>query len=452
MSYESINAKTTKQIERLQALLEEAAQPEIRSQLAALSPAVIADLLESLPLPQRKTIWDLVDRSVAGRILVELTEEVAASVIRRMDPGDLVAAASGLDIDDLADLMSELPEGVAEEVFRRLDHGQQIQLRLALSHPEDSAGGLMNPDTITVRADDTIEEILSDLRSGDPLPQNIDSLFVTDRSGLHLGVLPLTTLLTSQPRATAASVMNTDLLALPADTPAHDVAMLFEHHDLISAAVVDDDNRLIGRITIDDVVDVIRDAADHSVMSMAGLDEEDDMFAPVVQSAWRRSVWLGVNLGTAFLAAWAANLFEATLAQVVMLAVLMPVVPSMGGVAGSQTLILITRGLALGQISRSNARTLLGKEFGVAVYNGIGWSLVVALVTAWWFETWAIGVVIAGALAANLLCAALAGFFIPVALRRLHVDPALAGGVVLTTITDVVGIIVFLGLGTLLLL
>ncbi|MGD2168242.1 MAG: magnesium transporter, partial [Gammaproteobacteria bacterium] len=177
MSYESINAKTTKQIERLQALLEEAAQPEIRSQLAALSPAVIADLLESLPLPQRKTIWDLVDRSVAGRILVELTEEVAASVIRRMDPGDLVAAASGLDIDDLADLMSELPEGVAEEVFRRLDHGQQIQLRLALSHPEDSAGGLMNPDTITVRADDTIEEILSDLRSGDPLPQNIDSLF-----------------------------------------------------------------------------------------------------------------------------------------------------------------------------------------------------------------------------------------------------------------------------------
>jgi magnesium transporter len=209
---------------------------------------------------------------------------------------------------------------------------------------------------------------------------------------------------------------------------------------------------LIGKITIDDVVDVIREEAGHSVMSMAGLDEEDDMFAPVADSARRRSIWLGINLGTAFLAAWAANLFEATLAEVVMLAILLPVVPSMGGIAGSQTLILITRGLALGQINRSNSGSLLAKEFGVAIYNSIGWSIVVALVTAWWFDTWKVGIVIAGALAANLLCAAIAGFFVPLTLRRLGVDPALAGGVVLTTITDVVGIIAFLGLGTLLLL
>jgi magnesium transporter len=230
------------------------------------------------------------------------------------------------------------------------------------------------------------------------------------------------------------------------------VATLFENYDLVSAAVVDEHGKLVGRITVDDVVDVIREEASHSVMSMAGLDEDDDMFAPVAVSARRRSVWLGVNLATAFLAAWVAGLFEATLAQVVTLAILMPVVPSMGGIAGNQTLILITRGLALGQIERSNARWLLTKEFGVALYNAVGWAIVVALVTIWWFETWRIGLVIGLALAVNLLCAAVSGFVIPLTLKKLHIDPALAGGVVLTTITDVVGLIAFLGFGTLFLL
>jgi magnesium transporter len=246
--------------------------------------------------------------------------------------------------------------------------------------------------------------------------------------------------------------MDTDVPAISATMEAAQVAMLFENYDLVSAAVVDEHGKLVGRITVDDVVDVIREEASHSVMSMAGLDEDDDMFAPVGVSARRRSVWLGVNLATAFLAAWVAGLFEATLAQVVTLAILMPVVPSMGGIAGNQTLILITRGLALGQIERSNARWLLAKEFGVALYNAAGWAIVVALVTIWWFGTWRVGLVIGLALAVNLLCAAVSGFVIPLTLKKLRIDPALAGGVVLTTITDVVGLTAFLGFGTLFLL
>jgi magnesium transporter len=310
----------------------------------------------------------------------------------------------------------------------------------------------MNPDTITVRGDVTVEVILRYLRMRKEIPKDTDALFVVSRNGSHLGYLFLTSLLTAESEATAANIMEADIPALNASTHATEVATLFENYDLVSAAVVDNENKLIGRITVDDVVDIIRDEASHSVMSMAGLDEDDDMFAPVSDSAKRRSIWLGVNLATAFLAAWAANLFAVTLDRIVMLAILMPVVPSMGGVAGTQTLILMTRGLALGQINPANARSLLLKEFGVAVYNSAGWAVVVALIAAWWFKTWQIGFVIAGALVANLLCAAVAGFFVPLSLKRLNIDPALAGGVVLTTITDVVGIIAFLGLGTLLLL
>lgn len=443
-------AKT--QLEQLQSALENDKPEAVRAQLADASPAQIADLLESLPPTQRHAAWNQVSASASGFVLVELNEEVAADLIDRMQPQAVVAAAEGLDIDDLADLIADLPEEIARDVIQSLDEKVQSRLRSVLRFAEDSAGGLMNPDFVSVQQDDTVQDILARLRSGEPIAADTDSLFVVDANARHLGILPLTKLLTSPTQSTAADAMESSVQALRTETSAHEVATFFEQHDLLSAAVVDDDNRLIGRITVDDVVDVIREEADHSMLSMAGLDEHDDVFASVSRSARRRAVWLGVNLATAFAAAWAANLFEATLAQAVMLAVLLPVVPSMGGVAGSQTLILITRGLALGQISRSNARTLLAREFGVAVYNSIGWSALVALVTAWWFETWKIGIVIAGALAANLMCAALAGFFIPLALRRLGVDPALAGGVVLTTVTDVVGIVAFLGLGSVLLL
>jgi magnesium transporter len=310
----------------------------------------------------------------------------------------------------------------------------------------------MDPDTVTVRGDVTVEVVLRYLRMRRELPAGTDALFVVSRAGAYRGCLFLTKLITSDPDQTVGQIMDTDIPAISATTDAAQVATLFENYDLVSAAVVDEHGKLVGRITVDDVVDVIREEASHSVLSMAGLDEDDDMFAPVAVSARRRSVWLGVNLATAFLAAWVAGLFEATLAQVVMLAILMPVVPSMGGIAGNQTLILITRGIALGQVERSNARWLLTKEFGVALYNAAGWAIVVALVTMWWFDAWRIGLVIGLALAVNLLCAAVAGFAIPLTLKKLHIDPALAGGVVLTTITDVVGLVAFLGFGTMLLL
>lgn len=452
MSPAPLQSDPTQRLEHLHEALESGAMRQVRQDLSALNAAEIADLLESLPHEQRQIIWKLVSPDDGGDVLVEVNDEVRNSLIKAMDSDALIAAATGLDIDDLADLLARLPETVNREVLRSLDLSDRLRLQSVLNYAEDSAGGLMNPDTITVRRSVSVEVILRYLRMRREIPDGTDALFVVDRGGGYLGCLFLTRLLTADPSMTAADLMDTSVPTLNAATHATEVAKMFQNYDLVSAPVVDDGNHLLGRITIDDVVDVIRDEASHSVMSMAGLDEDDDMFAPVAESARRRSIWLGVNLATAFLAAWAANLFEATLDRVVMLAILLPVVPSMGGIAGSQTLILITRGLALGQINRSNARLLLVKEFGVAVYNCIGWSVVVALVTTWWFDTWRIGVVIAAALGLNLVCAAVFGFFVPLALRRFRIDPALAGGVVLTTITDVVGIVAFLGLGTLLLL
>jgi magnesium transporter len=324
-------------------------------------------------------------------------------------------------------------------------------LEAVLGYPEDSAGGLMDPDTLTVRGDVNVDVVLRYLRVRKRIPEGTDAIFVVDRNGEYQGCLFIAALLTAGPDARVNDLADTTVPAIDAATDAADVALLFETHDLVSAAVIDESGVLLGRITIDDVVDVIRDQAEHAVLSMAGLDEDDDIFAPVFVSARRRSVWLGVNLATAFIAAWVAGMFEATLEQVVMLAILMPIVPSMGGIAGNQTLVLITRGIALGHIESSNARWLLNKELGVGLLNGLLWSAVVAIVTMWWFGTWRIGLVIAIALAVNLACAALAGFSIPLLLRRLKIDPALAGGVVLTTITDVVGLAAFLGCGTLLL-
>jgi magnesium transporter len=425
---------------------------QVGRMLVALNPAEIADLLESLPLAQREIVWELVDPKDEGDVLVEVNEEVRNSLISGMDSEELVAAASNLDLDDLADLLADLPETVNKEVLRSLDATDRLRLQAVLLYDEDSAGGLMNPDMVTVRADVSVEVVLRYLRMRREIPLGTDAVFVVNRNGDYLGCLFITRLITSDPEQTVSDIMDVEIPAINASENAAHVATLFENYDLVSAGVVDDHGRLFGSINIDDVVDVIREEASHSVLSMAGLDEEDDMFAPVMVSARRRSVWLGVNLATAFLAAWVAGLFEATLEQVVMLAVLMPVVPSMGGIAGTQTLILITRGMALGQIERSNARWLLTKEFGVALFSSIGWSIVVAIVTTWWFGTWRIGLVIALALAVNMLCAALAGFAVPMALKRLRIDPALAGGVVLTTITDVVGLVAFLGFGTLLLL
>jgi magnesium transporter len=436
----------------LREALETGTMRQVRRLVNALNAAEIADLLESLPPAQREIVWELVATEDEGDVLVEVNDEVRSSLIQAMDARELVAATANMDIDDLADLIAELPEAVNREVLRSLDASDRQRLQSVLQYDEDSAGGLMNPDTITVRADVTLEVVLRYLRMRGDLPHGTDAIFVVNRRGDYLGCLFLTDLIKNDPVEAVAAVMDTDVPAINAATDAAQVATLFENHDLVSAAVIDDAGMLLGHIDIDDVVDVIREEANRSVLHMAGLDEEDDMFARVGVSAWRRSIWLGVNLATAFLAAWVAGLFEATLEQVVMLAILMPVVPSMGGIAGTQTLILITRGLALGQIERSNARWLLRKEVGVGAMNAIGWAVVVAAITSWWFGRWEIGAVIALALATNLLFAAVAGFGVPFALRRLGIDPALAGGVVLTTVTDVVGLVAFLGIGTLMLL
>jgi magnesium transporter len=448
-------AESTAVSASLQALheaLETGTMRQLRRMVNALNHAEIADLLESLPGQQRSIVWELIATEDEGDVLVELNDEVRATLIGAMETEELVAATANLALDDLADLIAELPEAVNREVLRSLDASDRFRLQNVLKYDEDSAGGLMNPETVTVRANVTVEVVLRYLRMRGEMPSGMDGVFVVDRSGNYLGSLSLTRLVTADQDATVKDVMDTDLPAIDANMDATVVVTLFENYDLILAPVIDDDGKLVGRINVDDVLDVIRDEASHSVLSMVGLDEDEDMFAPIATSARRRSIWLGVNLATAFLAAWVAGLFEATLDRVVTLAILMPVVPSMGGAAGTQTLILITRGLALGQIERANARWLLQKEVGVSILNAAGWASVVALVTYWWKGTWLLGAVIALALGISLLFAAVSGFVVPVLLKRLRIDPALAGGVVLTTITDVVGLSSFLGIGSLVLL
>ena len=439
-------------LEQLTQALDRGAADSIRQMLGSLHSAEVADLLESYPQGPREILWELVEPDVRGEVLVEVNDEVRAGLISLMESEQLVAAAEGLDTDDLADLIADLPGAVTREVLRSMDKQNRDRLEAVLHYPEDTAGGLMNVDTVTVRASVTLDVVLRYLRVHVDIPETTDKLFVVDRNDVYKGILRLSALLTNDPELLVVDVMDRDVQGIPSDMPDDEVARLFEDRNLISAPVVDGNGRLLGRITIDDVVDVIREDADHSLLSMAGLDEEDDTFAPVLTSARRRAVWLGINLFTAFLASWVIGLFQATLQQVVALAVLMPIVASMGGIAGSQTLIIVIRGLALGQVGSSNARWLMAKELAVSALNGIIWSLVVALLATLWFGDINIGLIIAAALIINLVCAAIAGFIIPFTLTRLKIDPAHAGTVVLTTITDVVGFMVFLGLGTIFLL
>ncbi len=420
--------------------------------IGSLHPSEVARLLESLPLTERAVIWEMVDPEDGGDVLVELADEVRDGLIESMHTDEVIAALDGMELDDLADLVADLPEALTLEVLRSLDQQDAERLHGVLSYGEESAGGLMNVDVITVRPDVTLEVVLRYLRARGEIPDGTDCIYVVNRDNQYFGSLFLSRLLTLDPNESVAKVMSTELQPIPADTPSEDVVWEFENRDLLSAPVVDDDNRLVGRITIDDIVDEIRDEAEHALMGAAGLDEEDDMFAPVVKSAQRRALWLGINLATAFLAASVVDLFQTTLDKIVLLAVLMPVVPSMGGVAGSQSLVVITRAMALGQIDRNNAERILRKEFLVGMLNGMAWSLVVALFTYLWFGDWRIGAVIAGAMIINMTVAALAGFAVPLTLKRMKIDPALAGGVVLTTITDVIGYLSFLGLGALFLL
>ena len=450
---DSTDTQTTEsRLERLTQALDSGGASQIRNLLGNLHSAEIADLLESVPHGPREILWELTDPEDHGEILVQVNDEVRAGLIDKMETGALIAATEGLDADDLADLIKDLPGAITQEVLRAMDKQNRERLVTVLHYPEDTAGGLMNVDMVTVRADVTLDVVLRYLRLHIDMPDTTDSLFVVDRDDNFKGMLSLGALLTNDPGMPVAKVMNSDIAGIPADMPDTEVAKLFENRNLVSAPVLSETGQLIGRITIDDVVDVIREDADHSLLSLAGLDEEDDTFAPVIKSARRRALWLGVNLFTAFLASWVIGLFQATIEQVVALAVLMPIVASMGGIAGSQTLIIVIRGLALGQIGVSNARWLMYKELAVSALNGIAWAMVVAVISALWFKNPDIGYIIGAALVINLLCAAIAGLAIPFVLTRMNIDPAHAGTVLLTTVTDVVGFLVFLGLGTIFLL
>ena len=420
--------------------------------LDTLTPGEIARVLESLPPAKRSVVWGLVDPDDDGEVLVHVADEVRDGLLAEMDNEELRSALNTLEVDDLADLVDDLPQQLIEELLRGMDREHRDRLEQVLSYPEESAGRLMNTDVVTVRADVAIDVVLRFLRMRGEMPEHTDHLFVVNRNGRYLGRVALTALLTTDPDQIIAQIVDDSQPAIRASTTLDHVAEEFENHRYVSAPVVDGDNRLVGRITVDDVIDLVRDRAEHDLMSMAGLTEEEDMFAPVAAASRRRAIWLGINLLTAFLAAAVIGKFQATLEQIVALAVLMPVVASMGGVAGTQTLTLIVRGLALGQVSWDNARDLVKREVAIGGLNGLLWAVVIALVAWAWFGDWRISAVIGAAIVINLLAAALSGVMIPLLLKRFAVDPALAGGVVLTTVTDVVGFLAFLGLGTLFLL
>ncbi|OWL89710.1 magnesium transporter [Halopseudomonas aestusnigri] len=442
----------TTQIARVRDALEAGKFKRVGKAFRQMHPAKAAGLLEALPPAERSTVWEMLDAERAGKILVHLHDEVRARLALEMDEDELVAAARKLDLDDLVDLIQALPSDSGRQLLQAMDVRKRQQLLSMLSYPEDSAGGLMNTDHISVRADVRVGSVLRYLRLLEDLPDHTDKVMVVDRKNRYQGVLRLSRLVTSAPELAVSEVMDSDFQPLDVMLPSHDVARRFEDLDILSAAVVDEDGLLLGRITVDDVMDLIREDSERTMMNMAGLDDEADMFAPVLTSSRRRAVWLGINLVTAFLAAWVIGLFQGTLEQLVALAVLMPIVASMGGIAGSQTLTLVVRGMALGQVEGGNARLLLGKEIGIACLNGVLWALVVAALAVAWFGSWQLGAVIAAAILLNLLCAAVSGLLIPLLLRRVGVDPALAGSVILTTVTDVVGFLAFLGLATLFLL
>ena len=436
-------------LQKLMTSLEASLYEEATAQLANLHSAEIARLLEGVPPKDRTQLWSNIDASTQGDILKDLSEDVQSQLLSEMDVDAIVKATEGLDMDDLADIVPDLPESALHNLLLTLDYKHRDHLKRVLSYPEDSAGGLMNIDIITVRDDVNVRTVIRYLRLLKEMPNDTDKVFVVDRSYKYLGSIHISTLLTNEAEQNINPLINKILKPIPADMPEKEVAHLFEQRDLISAPVVDENNQLIGRITIDDVVDVIRVEAEHSVMSMAGLDEEEDVFAPVMQSSKRRSVWLGVNLVTVFIAVFFIGLFEATLQEKIALAILMPVVASMGGIAGTQTLILVTRGIATGRVTTSNLKVLMNKEVAIGFLNGVIWAIVIGVATYIWFEDMMLSVVIACAIIVNLIFAAFSGAFLPSILIKLKIDPALAGGVILTTITDVIGFVAFLGLASL---
>ncbi len=437
-----------KELRKLTESLEHGVSPELRRMLNTLPAPDAAHLLESSPPKLRSLLWRLIDREIEGDVLQELSDEVRQFFLDQMNIAELKAITEGQDVDDIADLLQQLPDTITRKVLDSMDWQDRQRVEDVLSYPEDTAGGLMNTDVITVRPSNTVDVVLRYLRRHQDIPDTTDSLFVVNRHDQYIGSLPLTVLLTTDPAATVYEVMQSGLEAIPADMEDGQVALRFEREDLISAPVISESGHLLGRITIDDVVDVIREEAEHSMMSMAGLDDDMDTFAPALKTARRRAVWLGINLITAFIAASVIGMFQATIDKVVALAVLMPIVAGMGGNAGGQALTLVIRGMALGQISSTNLRWLLSRELISGFLNGLLWAFCVAVIAYLWFHDPIISFVIAGAMVINLTVAVMAGATLPVILKSFNIDPALAGTIILTTVSDVIGFLSFLGLAS----
>jgi len=430
--------------------LEKDKATNIQNTLSSLNPSEIARLLESLTQRERNVLWQMVDQEDEGEILKELIEEVRQNLISQMNASELIAATQDMELDDLADILSDLPNQITDQVIKALDKQDQNRLESVISYDENTAGGLTNPKIISIRRGVNIDGLMKYLRNMHALPENTNYIYVINRDNQYIGAVKLVDLFTQSKEMPIEEIMDSNVKAIHADVLAEEVAIEFQDLDLISAPVTDSNNRLLGQITIDDVVDVIQDQVNSEMFNMAGLDDEDDMFAPIFISSKRRAVWLGANLVAAFIVATAVSLFQETLDQIVILAVLMPIVASMGGVAGNQTLILVIRGIAMGKIQKSNAIKLLNKEALVALLNGFIWSIVVSIFAVILFNTkWEIGIIVGLSMLINIIASAIAGVSIPFFLKRIGIDPALAGGVMMTTLTDVLGFITFLGLATL---
>ncbi|QEL56296.1 magnesium transporter [Chromobacterium paludis] len=425
---------------------------ELRLRLAQLHPADVAHVLEALPLEDRLLAWDLTEPSRDGAVLLEVSDAVRESLIEVMDHDELIAALVALDADDVAELAPELPRQVVYEVMGRLDEEERGQLQEVLSYEEDRVGALMDFELVTIRADVSCEVVLRYLRRFDELPNQTDKIFVTDETGRLKGVLSIRKLLVSDPEAEVSEVMATEVVSFQPDEPAQDAAQAFERYDLVTAPVVDENGVLLGRLTVDAMVDVIREESDSEVLNLAGLKEEEDLFAPVIDSVKNRWSWLAINLCTAFFASRVIGMFEHSIAQLVALAALMPIVAGIGGNSGNQTITMIVRALAMGQMQIGQAGRLWRKEIGVSIINGMVWGGVIGSVAWLLYGSISLGLVMLAAMTLNLMLAATMGVMIPTLMQKLGKDPALGSSVLITACTDSGGFFIFLGLATLFLL
>jgi magnesium transporter len=438
--------------ESLLLALEEGKTENIQQLLKAFSEEDIAEILETTPPEQRNALWDLLPSDIQGEVIGHLNDEVKSTLLNRLNTEEIAEIAEDLETDEITDLAQSLDDEEKNNLLNSLEESERQAVEKALTYPEDTAGGLMSTDIITVREDVTVEVVLRYLRKLGELPENTHEIYVQDRQGHYVGTVPITKLLTTDTDTPISDIVDRTQPSIKAYTPAKEVAHLFEKHDLLSAAVVDDNSMLLGRVTIDDVVDIIREEAEHAQMASAGLDEDEDLFAPPAKSAKRRTFWLGVNLLTAVAASMVIGLFDGTIEKVVALAVLMPIIASMGGIAGTQTATIVIRAIATGKLTPANSRALLFKELMVGVLNGLTWALLTGVAVAWLYHDVLLAAIFGTAMIINLIAAALAGALIPLILKRLNIDPALASGLLLTTVTDTLGFFVFLGLATVILL